>query len=95
MENVMQIQYLKDSPQGKVGELATVTEIEARVLIALGHAIVHDDMSPALSPNTLLNLNGTPVIDDFGNVVEQTLTDLNQSSSSEPQQKKKRTKKDV
>lgn len=39
----MQIQYLKDSPQGKVGEIATVTEIEARVLIALGHAVAMTD----------------------------------------------------
>lgn len=34
----MQIQYLKQAPKGNAGDIAEVTSVEARALIALGIA---------------------------------------------------------
>lgn len=95
----MKIRYLKDSPQGQTGDIAVVNEIEARVLIAIGHAkfVEHDEnnhfpTSNDVPSDVLLNKNGTPVIDDFGNMVTKsssaTVTEI------APQPKKKRTPKE-
>ncbi|BAP36675.1 hypothetical protein [Acinetobacter guillouiae] len=63
----MEIKYLKDAPLGKKGEVATVQEHEAKILIALGIAKLQKKSDPKL----LLNLNGTPVVDDFGGLVSE------------------------
>lgn len=54
----MKIIYLKDAPLGRKGEIATVQAHEAQVLITLGFAELVE----------ILNLNGSPVVDDFGNL---------------------------
>lgn len=67
----MKIRYLKDAPQGRVGDVAVVQQYEADVLIRLGFAELVDGVdAPSQSPDAepLKNLNGTPVVDDFGNV---------------------------
>lgn len=57
------IQYLKNAPLGKTGDIAEVQEHEAKVLIALGFAT---DVS-----NVLRNQSGGLVVDDFGELVQQ------------------------
>lgn len=52
----MLIEYLKDAPLGKKGQIATVQEYEGNILTLLGFA---------KKINLLINLNGTPVVDDF------------------------------
>lgn len=60
----MEIKYLKDAPLGKKGQIATVLDHEAKVLINLGFA------EPTIKTETLLlNPNGTAVIDDFGSLI--------------------------
>jgi len=56
----MLVEYLKDAPLGKKGQIATVQEYEGNVLTLLGFA---------KKINLLLNSNGTPVVDDFGSFV--------------------------
>lgn len=93
----MKIRYLKDSPQGQTGDIAVVNEIEARVLIAIGHAklVEHDENNHFSTSNdvpsdVLLNKNGTPVIDDFGSMI----TKSSLKADIAPQPKKKRTPKE-
>lgn len=77
----MKIKYLKDAPLGKTGDIADVTDIEGNVLVHLGFAaVVYADesiefQSVALinTPVLLLNLNGTPVVSDFGDLVPENL----------------------
>lgn len=57
------IQYLKNAPLGKTGDIAEVQEHEAKVLITLGFAT---DVS-----NVLRNQSGGLVVDDFGELVQQ------------------------
>ncbi|PZT84903.1 MAG: hypothetical protein DI627_14325 [Acinetobacter sp.] len=63
----MEIKYLKDAPLGKKGQKAIVQDHEGKVLIALGFA---KEIKLKPSVVTLLNLNGSPVIDDFGSVAQ-------------------------
>lgn len=75
----MKIKYLKDAPLGKTGDIADVTDIEGNVLVHLGFAaVVHADESIEFQsvalispPVLLLNLNGTPVVSDFGDLVPE------------------------
>ncbi|WP_153603875.1 hypothetical protein [Acinetobacter baumannii] len=62
MEVEMKILYIKDAPAGKSGEFAEVTDIEGNVLIHIGFALRDVDA-------LLWNLNGTPIVDDFGSLV--------------------------
>ena len=87
----MKIKYLKDAPLGKTGDIANVAEIEGNVLVQLGFAaVVHNDetielMSVALlnPPVLLLNLNGTPVVSDFGDLVPENSI-INPEKQPEP-----------
>ncbi|WP_180040773.1 hypothetical protein [Acinetobacter sp. YH12218] len=68
----MEIKYLKDAPLGKKGQKAIVQDHEGKVLIALGFA-KEIKLKPSVDSSeniTLLNLNGSPVIDDFGSVAQ-------------------------
>lgn len=56
----MLIEYLKDAPLGKKGQIATVQDYEGNTLTLLGFA---------KKINLLMNLNGTPVVDDFGSLL--------------------------
>lgn len=56
----MLIEYLKDAPLGKKGQIATVQDYEGNTLTLLGFA---------KKINLLINLNGTPVVDDFGSLL--------------------------
>ena len=68
----MEIKYLKDAPLGKKGQKATVQDHEGKVLIALGFA-KEIKLKPVVDTSELVflkNLNGTPVIDNFGSVAQ-------------------------
>lgn len=77
----MKIKYLKDAPAGKKGDVKDVKDYEGRVLIKLGFAILHDKTplptkrecqkikEEKIGKNILLNINGSPVVDDFGSNV--------------------------
>lgn len=68
----MEIKYLKDAPLGKKGQKSTVLEHEGNVLIALGYAkeIKPKPVVEASEVVILMNLNGSPVIDDFGSIAQ-------------------------
>lgn len=54
------IQYIKDAPLGKKGQFASVQDYEGKALILLGFA---KELS------VIRNLNGTPIVDNFGSLV--------------------------
>lgn len=57
----MKIKYLKKAPRGMPGDVVEVPDMQAKVLIRLKIA----------QPFQFLeNLNGTPVVDDYGSLVE-------------------------
>ncbi len=62
----MKIKYLKKAPQGIPGDIAEVPDFQANILIKLkfAEAIGDSDLIEHLQ-----NLNGTPVVDDFGSLV--------------------------
>lgn len=62
----MKIKYLKQAPQGMPGDIAEVPELQANILIKLKFAEAIGDSHPV---ELLHNLNGTPVVDDFGSLV--------------------------
>lgn len=62
----MKIKYLKNAPQGKPGDISEVPDLQANILIKLKFAEAVED-GPRIE--FLKNLNGTPVIDDFGSLV--------------------------
>lgn len=62
----MKIKYLKKAPQGMPGDIAEVPDLQANILIKLKFAEPVDG-EPQIE--FLKNLNGTPVIDDFGSLV--------------------------
>ena len=69
----MQIKYLKKTHDSDVGDVKDIPDMQAAVLIVLCIAEAYqepiEDPTYTLMPeNTRLNLNGTPVIDDFGNI---------------------------
>lgn len=62
----MKIKYLKQAPQGMPGDIAEVPDLQANILIKLKFAEAVGDQP---SIKYLQNLNDTPVVDDFGNLV--------------------------
>lgn len=60
----MEVKYIKDAPLGKKDQVCTVLEYEGLALISLGFA---------KEIKIKKNLNGSPVVYDFGNVVQQTV----------------------
>lgn len=69
----MKIKYLKNAPQGKPGDISEVPDLQANILIKLKFAEPVDD-GPLIE--FLKNLNGTPVVDDFGSLVEVQKADI-------------------
>ena len=63
----MKIKYLKQAPQGMPGDIAEVPDLQAKILIKLKFA---EPMDGESSIEFLKNLNGTPVVDNFGHLVE-------------------------
>lgn len=63
----MKIKYLRKAPQGMPGDVAEVLDLQANILIKLKFA---EPIDGELSIEFLKNLNGTLVVDDFGNLVE-------------------------
>ena len=63
----MKIKYLKQAPQGMPGDIAEVPDLQANILIKLKFA---EPMDGESSIEFLKNLNGTPVVDNFGHLVE-------------------------
>lgn len=66
----MKIKYLRKAPQGVPGDVAEVPDLQAKILIKLKFA---EPIDGELSIEFLKNLNGTLVVDDFGNLVELPL----------------------
>ncbi|OUC67322.1 hypothetical protein [Acinetobacter seifertii] len=56
----MLIEYLKDAPLGKKGQIVNVQDYEGKTLTLLGFAKKID---------LLLNKNGTAVVDDYGSLI--------------------------
>ena len=67
----MKIKYLRKAPQGMPGDVAEVPDLQAKILIKLKFA---EPLDGEPSIEFLKNLNGTPVVDDFGSLVELPLT---------------------
>lgn len=86
------VKYLKDLCSGRAGTVHDLQDYEANVLIQLGAAEIFDENAAAeqvevsrlvaekeyeqIPPDVLLNLNGRPVIDNFGDMAEQPLLQL-------------------
>ena len=69
------VKFLKDLCSGRAGSVQNLQDYEARVLIQLGAAVLHEDPkenNQQIVP-ILMNLNETPVIDDFGEMVEANI----------------------
>ena len=66
----MKIKYLRKAPQGMPGDVAEVPDLQANILIKLKFA---EPIDGEPSIEFLKNLNGTPVVDDFGSLVELPL----------------------
>jgi len=66
----MKIKYLRKAPQGMPGDVAEVPDLQAKILIKLKFA---EPLDGEPSIEFLKNLNGTPVVDDFGTLVELPL----------------------
>ena len=67
------VKYLKDLCSGRAGSVHDLQEFEANILIKLGVAKLYSDKvknNASKTPNLLKNLNGTPVVNDFGELVE-------------------------
>lgn len=62
----MKIKYLRKAPKGMPGEVAEVPDLQAKILIKLKF-VEPIDGEPSIE--FLKNLNGTLVVDDFGNLV--------------------------
>ena len=69
------VKFLKDLCSGRAGSVQNLQDYEARVLIQLGAAVLHEDPTENDQQTVLVltNLNGTPVIDDFGGMVEANI----------------------
>ena len=63
----MKIKYLKQAPQGMPGDIAEVPDLQAKILIKLKFA---EFVGSEPLIEFLKNLNGTPVVDNFGHLVE-------------------------
>ncbi|MEG2127620.1 MAG: hypothetical protein RRZ32_00560 [Acinetobacter sp.] len=70
----MKIKYLKQAPQGMPGDVSEVPDLQANILIKLKFAEAVGD-GPIFQ--FLKNLNGTSVVDDFGNLVEIQKAEIN------------------
>lgn len=71
------VKFLKDLCSGRAGSVHDLQDYETNVLIKLGVAELCDTQRAADENNLsslLLNLNGSPVIDDFGGLVELPAT---------------------
>ena len=80
------VKFLKDLCSGRAGTVHSLQDYEANVLIKMGAAEIFDDSEQTeaarlaaekayeqIPPDVLLNLNGRPVIDNFGDMAEQPL----------------------
>ena len=83
------VKFLKDLCSGRAGTVHSLQDYEANVLIKMGAAEIFDDSEQAeaarlaaeeeyeqIPPDALLNLNGRPVIDNFGDMAKQPLLQL-------------------
>lgn len=66
----MKIKYLQSTHDSEIGDVKDVADPQADVLVKLGIAEIYKDSIMNIS--ILKNLNDTPVIDDFGDVVTFT-----------------------
>lgn len=92
----MKIKYLKKAPRGMPGDIAEVPDHQAMVLIKLGVAENFSEGSEVKQTIEFLkNLNGTPVVDDFGALVDASKvevgkipTPVENTTKAEPKQPK-------
>ena len=79
----MKIKYLKVMHNANIGDVLEVTDFEANILIKTGVAEAAENTpnmqdqtlaiiyTPIDTTGLLLNLNGTPVVNDFGELVAE------------------------
>ena len=69
------VKFLKDLCSGRAGSVQNLQDYEARVLVQLGAAVLYEDPKENNQQTVLIlmNLNETPVIDDFGEMVEANI----------------------
>lgn len=79
----MKIKYLKLMHNANIGDVLEVTDFEANILIKTGVAEAAEDTpnlheqkstifyTPIDTTGLLLNLNGTPVVTDFGELIAE------------------------
>lgn len=64
------VKYLKDLCSGQVGKVCDLTDFEANILVQLGAVEIIDENAQKNTKDLLLNLNGSPIVNDFGDLVE-------------------------
>ncbi|WP_166166893.1 hypothetical protein [Acinetobacter sp. SA01] len=69
------VKFLKDLCSGRAGSVQNLQDYEARVLVQLGAAVLYENPKENNQQTApiLMNLNETPVIDDFGEMVEANI----------------------
>ncbi len=83
------VKFLKDLCSGRAGTVHSLQDYEVNVLIKMGAAEIFNDSEQAeaarlaaekeyeqIPPDALLNLNGRPVVDNFGDMAKQPLLQL-------------------
>lgn len=98
----MKIKYLKVMHNANIGDVLEVTDFEANILIKTGVAEAAEDTpntqdqasaivyTPIDTTGLLLNLNRTPVVDDFGELIAEQQV---KSEEKPKQPRKPRNKK--
>lgn len=88
----MKIKYLKDTHDSKAGDIKVIPDIHANILIQLGFVEAFEKppeypVYTLVPENARLNLNGTPVIDDFGNISTVSADNKPKKSTAKPKKK--------
>lgn len=79
------VKFTQDLCSGVAGSIHDLQDYEADTLICLGMAelIVESKLNDPVDPKgLLLNLNGTPVVDDFGTLVPEMAEQSVQKSAN-------------
>lgn len=65
------VKFLKDLFSGRAGSIHDLQDYEANVLIKLKVAEIYDESKSSIENSVLLlNKDGTPVVDNFGSLIE-------------------------
>lgn len=99
----MKIKYLKVMHNANIGDVLEVTDFEANILIKTGVAEAAEDTlnkqdqalaiiyTPIDTTGLLLNLNGTPVVDDFSELIAEKQPVIEEKSKPPRKPRNKKT----